>query len=104
MPNRDSDHQSNSTPSQLGNMLSASGGALGGGTIAVTGVVVGAAEGTVGAAALTSGLASVGGIVGGGMFAGIIVVAAAPIACAALSWVIYRKRKAINDFVMRRYQ
>ena len=38
------------------------------------------AAGTVGAAAITSGLAGVGGIVGGGMAAGLVITAAAPIA------------------------
>jgi hypothetical protein len=55
-------------------------GAVGGvGTGAAAGVGIlaaGAAEGTAGAAALTSGLATAGSLVGGGMLAGIGVVAA----------------------------
>ena len=39
-------------------------------------ITAGAATGTAGAAALTSGLAAAGGIVGGGMLAGVAVVAA----------------------------
>lgn len=65
-----------------------------------TGAVVGA-TGSVGAVAtlgtaglgatgITSGLAAVGSIVGGGMAAGIGVVAAAPIACGALGYGLYR--------------
>jgi len=67
----------------------ASGGAAG--TVAgVCGVLAGAAEGTAGAAAMTSGLAAVGSAIGGGMFAGICVVGAIPVAGAVLGYGGYR--------------
>ena len=70
-------------------------GGTAGGVAAVSGVVVGAAEGTAGAAALTSGLATVGSIVGGGMFAGVCVVAVAPIVGGALGYGCYRLYKRL---------
>lgn len=70
-------------------------GGTAGGVAAVSGVVVGAAEGTAGAAALTSGLATVGSIAGGGMFAGICIVAAAPIIGGALGYGAYRLYKKL---------
>jgi hypothetical protein len=70
-------------------------GAVAGGTAAVGGVITGAATGTAGAAALTSGLATVGTIIGGGMFAGIAVVAAAPIAGAVAGYGIFRLYKKL---------
>ena len=52
-------------------------GSAGATVVGVTGV---GAAGTAGAAAITSGLAAVGGIVGGGMATGLVITAAAPIA------------------------
>ncbi len=59
--------------------VSAGSGAVVGSVLAVKAVSVGAMAGTAGGAAFTSGLATVGGVIGGGMGAGICVVAAAPI-------------------------
>ena len=65
-----------------------------------TGAAVGATGGVgavatlgtagLGATGITSGLAAVGSIVGGGMAAGVGVVAAAPLACGALGYGLYR--------------
>jgi len=70
-------------------------GAATGAVAAVAGVVVGAGEGTAGAAAMTSGLAAVGTFVGGGMFAGILVVAAAPVVLGAAGFGIYKLYKKL---------
>ena len=62
------------------------GGGLPGGVVAIS------AAGTTGlsAAGITSGLAAIGGIVGGGMMAGTVVVAAAPaVAAAGLATAVY---------------
>lgn len=72
-------------------------GAAAGGTSAVLGVFAAAAPGTAGAAALTSGLAALGSIVGGGMLTGLCIVAAAPVAgflsVGAASYGVYRLYK-----------
>ncbi len=61
----------------------------------VLGVIGGAAEGTAGAAMMTSGLATVGSIVGGGMFAGICVLTVAPIVGGAAGYGCYRLFKRL---------
>jgi hypothetical protein len=67
----------------------AAGGAAG--TAAgVGGTVAGAAAGTTGAAAISSGLSVIGGIVGGGMFAGVCIVAAGPLIGGAIGYGIYK--------------
>lgn len=64
--------ESNGIPEILGAI-----GGVGAGAVAGAGIMAaGAAGGTVGAAAITSGLATAGSIIGGGMLAGIGVVAA----------------------------
>ncbi len=64
-----------------------------GGAVGVTGgvgavAVLGTAG--LGATGITSGLAAVGSIVGGGMAAGVGIVAVAPLACGALGYGLYR--------------
>lgn len=68
-------------------------GATTGAIAALSGVFAGAATGTAGAAAMTSGLATVGSVVGGGMAAGILAVAAAPVAFGAAAYGGYRLYK-----------
>ena len=79
--------------SEKGAVLSTAAGGVAGATAAVSGVAAGAAAGTAGGAAMTSGLAAVGGIVGGGMAAGIIVLAADPLAGCALGYLGFRLYK-----------
>lgn len=62
------------------------------GTVAAAGSVTG-----LGAAGITSGLAAVGSIVGGGMAAGLAVVAAAPIAAAGAGYGIFRVVKRVKN-------
>jgi len=62
---------------------------------AISGVVTGAAEGTAGAAMMTSGLATVGSIIGGGMFAGMCVLTVAPIVGGAAGYGCYRLFKKL---------
>ena len=71
-----------------------SGGTVGGvgvsiGTVAASGSVVG-----LSATGITSGLAAIGGVVGGGMGAGLVITAGAPFAIGAGVYGIY---KWIND-------
>lgn len=79
--------------SEVGAIASTLTGAAAGTVAGVSGVVAGAASGTAGAALMTSGLAAVGSVVGGGMFAGIVVVAAAPVAFGAAGYGVYRLYK-----------
>lgn len=71
-------------------VVETAGAVVGGGVGAVAGVggavAVVSAAGTAGlsAAGITSGLAAIGGVVGGGMAAGIVITAAAPVAVAAV--------------------
>ena len=44
----------------------------------------------LGATGITSGLATVGSIVGGGMGAGLLITAAAPLAVGVVSYVLYK--------------
>lgn len=55
------------------------------GTVAAAGSVTG-----LGAAGITSGLAAVGSVVGGGMAAGLLITAAAPIAIGAAGYGLYK--------------
>jgi hypothetical protein len=76
-------------------------GAVGGGILgfgSITAAV--SAAGTVaglGAAGIASGLAAIGAIVGGGMVAGILTVAAIPIAAGAFGYAIIKGIKAIFE-------
>jgi hypothetical protein len=67
-------------------------GSIAGGVAAVASVLGAAAPTTVALSgpALTSGLAAVGGVLGGGMLAGITVVAAAPVVGGVIGYGIYR--------------
>ena len=58
------------------------------GAIATSGSVAG-----LGATGITSGLAAVGSIVGGGMAAGLAVTAAAPVAAGAIAFGLYNRYK-----------
>ncbi|CDS47972.1 hypothetical protein [Polaromonas sp. CG9_12] len=51
----------------------------------------------LGAAGITSGLAAVGSLVGGGMAAGLVVTAAAPIAVGALGYGLYKGIKKLRE-------
>jgi hypothetical protein len=83
------------TRDEKGTLISAGSGSVAGATSAVTGVILGAAEGTAGAAALTTGLAAVGSVVGGGMLAGIVIVAATPIAGGLAFFGLYKLFKKL---------
>ncbi len=65
--------------SEISDLLAGAAGALAGGAIGWVGILAMAPAGVHGAAMLTSGLAGLGGFVGGGMLAG-MAVAAAPVA------------------------
>ncbi|WP_084184691.1 hypothetical protein [Desulfonatronum thiodismutans] len=71
-------------------LLVTAGGSVAGAAGGIGGVVAGAATGTSGAVAITSGLSAVGSVVGGGMLAGLVTVAAAPIAGGAAAYGLYR--------------
>jgi peptidoglycan/LPS O-acetylase OafA/YrhL len=70
-------------------VLAAGAGALTGGASAVGAVAALGVPG-LGAAGITSGLATVGTIVGGGMSAGLILTAAAPVAVGAVAYSLYK--------------
>ena len=70
------------------------GGVLGFGSITAAVSASGAVAG-LSAAGIASGLAAIGGIVGGGMAAGIVVVAALPIAAGVLGFGIVKGIKAL---------
>jgi len=80
-------------PREPGAIISTLSGAAAGTVAAIVGVVAGAAPSTAGAAAMTSGLAAVGTVVGGGMAAGIVVVAAAPVAFGVAGFGAYKLYK-----------
>jgi len=80
---------------EKGTLVSVGSGSIGGSATALAGVALGAAEGTAGAAALVSGLAYLGMLVGGGMMAGIGVVCAAPILGGAACYGAYKLCKKI---------
>lgn len=83
------DDQSNGT----GGAISAGAGAvLGSGGAVATVAAAGSVTG-LSAAGITSGLAAIGGVVGGGMAAGVAVVAAAPIATACIGFGAYKLYK-----------
>ena len=67
----------------------ATGATVGGGAVLSTIAAAGSVTG-LGATGITSGLASVGAIVGGGMAAGLAVTVAAPILGGALAYAGYR--------------
>ncbi len=67
-------------------IMSATAGTTGAALASVTG-----ASGTVGGAAISSGMATIGSFVGGGMAAGAVITAAAPVALiAAVSYGLFR--------------
>ncbi|MCE4282757.1 hypothetical protein LYZ77_18560 [Xanthomonas hortorum pv. vitians] len=82
-----------SKQSEAAAVLSTGTDAAAGAVSAFAGVSAGAAAGTSGAAALTSGLATLGAIVGGGMTAGLVVVAAAPVVGGATMFGVYKLYK-----------
>jgi hypothetical protein len=80
--------------SDIPEVLGAAGG-IGAGAAAGAGILTaGAASGTAGAAALTSGLATAGALIGGGMVAGIGVIAAPAVVLGVAGvWVVARRNK-----------
>ncbi|TSA13066.1 MAG: hypothetical protein D4R79_06315 [Comamonadaceae bacterium] len=68
----------------------AAAGAAVGGAGAVTAVAVAGPVAGLGAAGITSGLAALGSVVGGGMAAGLIITAAAPLAVGAAAYGLYK--------------
>ena len=68
-------------------------------TVAVYEVLAGVAAGKVENAALTSGFAVVGDIVGGGMAAGIVVVTVVPVLCSVAGLSLYKLFKKWATFV-----
>ncbi|MDO8453307.1 MAG: hypothetical protein Q7S59_01900 [Sulfurimonas sp.] len=56
------------------------------GTVAMAGSVTG-----LGATGITSGLAAVGSVVGGGMMAGLVITAAAPVAIGVATYFVAKK-------------
>lgn len=69
--------------------VAAGAGATAGGTGAVGAVAALGVPG-LGATGITSGLAAVGSVVGGGMGAGLLVTAAAPLAVGAAAYGLYK--------------
>lgn len=63
------------------------------GSAAAVGTVAAVGEVGLGAIGITSGLAGIGGVVGGGMATGLCIVAAAPIACGLAAFGIYKLLK-----------
>lgn len=74
----------------LGGTVAAATGAVAGGAGAITAVAASGAVSGLGAAGITSGLAAVGSVVGGGMAAGLLVTAAAPVAVGAIAYGVYK--------------
>lgn len=70
-------------------VVAAGAGAVTGGAGAVGAVAASGVAG-LGATGITSGLAAVGSVVGGGMGAGLIITAAAPIAVGAAAYGLYK--------------
>ena len=79
------DKQNNDNAAIAGAIGGAAGAAGSVGSVAAAGSVAG-----LGATGITSGLAAIGSIVGGGMGAGLIVTAAAPVAVGAAAYGLYR--------------
>jgi len=76
--------------SDVAGIAAATSGSLAGAGAVLTAVSTGGPVAGLGAAGITSGLASVGGAVGGGMAAGLITVAAAPIVTGAIAYGGYK--------------
>lgn len=70
----------------IGSTIAGASGAVIGGAGTVTGL---------GATGIVSGLAAVGSVVGGGMAAGLVITAAAPIVLGAAAYGLYRWRKSM---------
>ena len=81
-------NNSNNNETEVGKVMSTLGGA-GTGVAGSVGLVSLAGSGT-GTAVVTSGLAAIGSVVGGGMLAGLGIVAAIPIAAGAVGYGGYR--------------
>jgi len=73
-----------------GGPVSAGIGSLAGSSGAIAAVTVSGPVFGLGAAGITSGLAAIGSIVGGGMATGLFIVASAPIAGAAAAYGAYK--------------
>lgn len=83
----DSNKQSNGKAEKIG------AGVAAGGTVAgIGGAAIGASAPTI-----TWALGAIGGIVGGGMAAGLVLVAAAPVAAAGLGYVAVKGVKALKN-------
>lgn len=76
------DNQEATIAGAVGTALGAAGSLS---TVAVSGSVFG-----LGATGITSGLATIGGVVGGGMASGLVVAVAAPVAVGAVTYGLYR--------------
>ena len=70
----------------LADACGGAGGALTGVGVSTAVIATCAAEGTAGAALMTSGLCGLGGLIGGGMATGIVITAAIPIGTAAAGY------------------
>ena len=73
------------------------GSAIAGGAASIGGIALSGSVTGLGATGITSGLASIGTLLGGSMTAGLVVVAAAPIATGLIGYQvykIYKKRKS----------
>jgi hypothetical protein len=73
-----------------GATIAAATGATVGGAGAITAVSAAGPVVGLGAAGITSGLAAVGSLVGGGMAAGLIITAAAPLVVGAATYGLYK--------------
>jgi choline-glycine betaine transporter len=72
----------------------AAAGAAVGGTVAIGAVTAAGPVAGLGATGITSGLAALGSVVGGGMATGLVITAAIPVACAAAAFGLYKWRKS----------
>jgi hypothetical protein len=73
-----------------GAAVTAAAGAAVGGAGAISAVAAAGPVAGLGAAGITSGLAAVGSVVGGGMAAGLVITAAAPLAVGAIAYGVYK--------------
>lgn len=83
--------------SSLGAVATSGTGAVAGLAGSVATVSAAGSVGGLGAAGITSGLAAIGSVAGGGMLAGLCVVAAVPVAAAGLSYLGYKYYKKITQ-------
>jgi hypothetical protein len=73
-------------------VFGAAAGTVAGGAAGFAGMTAGAASGVSGAAAMTSGLAAAGGLIGGGMLAGMAVVAAPAVILGVVGYAVIANR------------